>query len=159
LAKNAEVWSNTTQVELRAGTLYPITLGLQNVTDGLKIRWQTRGRGWEVIPPRYLYSATLTDHLRATYVRFLKAVSLATGLKLTASEVAYFAASADYRIGERGWLNSLPVAGSPDGPTSTALLRAFEALLDFAGLKATLAPSDERLLTVLKDPNALVETP
>jgi len=158
LEKNGEVWSNTTAIELRAGTLYPIALEVENITAGLKVRWQTKGRGWEVIPARYLYPETLTGHLRATYVRFLKAASLAARLKLAASEMAYFAAKDDYRIGGRGWLNSLPIAGSPDNATSTALLKAFEALLDFAGLKATLAPNDERLLTVLKDPHATIET-
>ncbi|MGH9120036.1 MAG: hypothetical protein ACRD0A_19870 [Acidimicrobiales bacterium] len=158
LEKNGEVWSNTTAIELRAGTLYPITLVVENITAGLKVRWQTQGRGWELIPPHYLYPATLTAHLRATYVRFLKAISLAAGLKLTASEMAYFATAGEYQIGDRGWLNRLPVAGSPDGATSTALLKAFEALLDFAGLKANLAPNDERLLTVLKDPSATIET-
>jgi Neuraminidase-like domain/Salmonella virulence plasmid 28.1kDa A protein len=156
LEKNAEAWSNTTAIELRAGTLYPITLKVENITAGLKVRWQTKGRGWEVIAARYLYPETLTGHLRATYVRFLKAISLATGFQLKASEMAYFAAHPDYRIGGRGWLNSLPVAGTADGVIATKLLAAFEALLDFAGLKAELSPKDERLLTVLKDPNAVV---
>jgi len=156
LEKNAEAWSNTTAIELRAGTLYPITLKVENITAGLKVRWQTKGRGWEIIAARYLYPETLTGHLRATYVRFLKAVSLATGFKLKASEMAYFAAHPDYRIGGRGWLNSLPVAGTADGAIATALLAAFDALLDFAGLKAQFAPNDERLLTVLKDPSAVV---
>jgi hypothetical protein len=158
LEKNGEVWSNTTAIELRAGTLYPVTLVAENITAGLKVRWQTQGRGWEVIPPRYLYPETPTDHLRTTYVRFLKAVSLASRLKLTPSELAHFGAKEDYRIGGRGWLNRLPVVGSPDGATSPALLRALEALLDFAGLKAKFAPNDERLLAVLKDPHATVET-
>jgi hypothetical protein len=158
-AKNGPVLSNTTAIELRAGTLYPIAFTVENGTSELRVRWQTRGLGWEVIPPRYLYSATLIDHLRATYVRFLKAVSLAAGLKLAPSELAYFAVSADYRIGTRGWLNCLPVAGSPDSETSMTLLKRFEAVLDFSGLKARLAPHDERLLTVLKNPDTLVETP
>ncbi|MGH8511968.1 MAG: neuraminidase-like domain-containing protein, partial [Gammaproteobacteria bacterium] len=71
LEKNGEVWSNTTAIELRAGTLYPITLIVENITAGLKVRWETKGRGREVIPPRYLFPATLTGHLRTTYVRFL----------------------------------------------------------------------------------------
>ena len=89
--------------------------------------WQTTGRGWEVIPARYLYPATLRDHLRQTYVRFFKAASLATALKLTANELAYLAAHADYRIDGQGWLNSLPVIGKPDGATSPALLTALGA--------------------------------
>ena len=158
LEKNGEVWSNTTPIELRAGTLYPITLIAENITAGLKVRWQTKGRGWEVIPPNYLYPATLTDHLRTTYVRFLKVASLAAGLKLIASEMAYLAAKEEYKSGNGAWLNSLPVAGIPDAVTSIGLLKAFEALLDFAILKAKLAPNDERLLVVLKDPDATIET-
>ena len=61
------------------------------------------------------------DHLRQTYVRFFKTVSLAGALKLTANELTYLAANADYQIGGQGWLNSLPVSGNPDNPTSVAL--------------------------------------
>ena len=158
LEKNGEVWSNTTPIELRAGVLYPIILTVENITAGLTVRWQTKGRGWEVIPPAYLYSQTLIDHLSATYVRFLKAASLTDRLKLETSEMSHFAAEGSYQIDGRGWLNSLPVMGSPEAPTSTALLKAFDALLDFASLKAALAPNDERLLTVLKNPNAPISS-
>ena len=71
-----------------AGTLYAIILTVEKVKDTLSVRWETAGRGREIIPPRYLYSATLTDQLRAAYVRFLKAASLATSLRLTAAEIA-----------------------------------------------------------------------
>jgi hypothetical protein len=158
ITKEGEVWSNTTPIELRAGTLYPITFQLENITAGLKVRWQTKGRGWEVIPPTYLYSDTLVSRLRTTYLRFLKGASLTAGLKLKATEIAYFAAAETYHINGRGWLNSLPVAGNADTTTSIALLKPLEALLDFAALKARLSPNDERLLTVLKDPLATIET-
>ena len=72
--------------------------------------------------------------------------------------MSHFAAEGSYQIDGRGWLNSLPVMGSPEAPTSTALLKAFDALLDFASLKAALAPNDERLLTVLKNPNAPISS-
>ncbi|HEX9423539.1 MAG TPA: neuraminidase-like domain-containing protein [Pyrinomonadaceae bacterium] len=158
LAKDGEVWSNTTPIELRAGTLYSITLKLENITAGVDLRWQTKGRGWEVIPSPYLYSETLVSHLRATYLRFLKGASLTAALKLEASEMAYFAGAETYQIGGRGWLNSLPVAGTPDTTTGVSLLEPFEALLNFAALKVALSPNDERLLIVLKDPNAIIET-
>jgi hypothetical protein len=72
--------------------------------------------------------------------------------------MAYLAAKEEYKSGNGAWLNSLPVAGIPDAVTSIGLLKAFEALLDFAILKAKLAPNDERLLVVLKDPDATIET-
>jgi hypothetical protein len=126
------------------------------VKDTLSVRWESAGRGREIIPPRSLYSATLQDHLRVVYTRFLKAASLASSLRLTATETVHFASHADYRIGDQGWLNSLPVTGSPDNGTAAALLKACTALLDFARIKGELAPDDERLLSVLKDPEAAI---
>jgi hypothetical protein len=157
LAQNGNTWSNDAPIELRAGTLYAISVKVEKVKDSLAIRWETTGRGREVIPARYLYSATLTDHLRQVYVRFLKAASLVASLRLTAAEIGYLAAHADYQIGGRGWLNALPVTGSTDNTTSVALLTAFAALLDFARLKVELSPDDERLLTALTDPIAATQ--
>ena len=159
LAQNGTVWSNTAPIELRAGTLYAITLKVEKVKDTLSVRWESAGRGREIIPPRYLYSATLQDRLRVVYIRFLKAASLASSLRLTAAETVHFASHADYQIGGQGWLNSLPVTGSPNNATAIELLKAFTALLDFARIKGELAPDDERLLSVLKDPAAATQSP
>jgi len=108
----------------------------------------------EVIPAHSLYSSTLTDHLRSTYIRYLKIASLATGLKLTGKEIAYFAAHPDYQIGGQGWLNALVVSGNPDDNTSQSLHEVLSALLDFARIKATLSLGDTRLLAVLQNPTA-----
>jgi hypothetical protein len=157
LTPTGNLWRNDQPIDLRAGNLYAIALTVEKVKDALKVRWQTSGRGWEVMPSAYLYSDTLTSHLRATYIRFLKVTALAIALKLTASEIAYFTAHTDYQIGGQGWLNSLPVNGSPNITTAIALGDAFTALLDFAHLKTELSPDDERLLTLLQDPNAAVQ--
>ncbi len=154
LTPTGNLWRNDQPIDLRAGSLYAIALTVEKVKDTLKVRWQTSGRGWEVIPSAYLYSDTLTSHLRATYIRFLKTATLAIALKLTASEIAYLTAHTDYQIGGQGWLNSLPVNGSPDSTTAIALRDAFTTLLDFAHLKSELSPDDERLLMLLKDPDA-----
>ncbi len=154
LAQNGSIWSNQNPIALTAGTLYAVALQIEKVTNTLTVRWETSGRGWEVIPVRYLYSATLTDHLRSVYIRFLKISSLATVLKLTANETAYFAAHADYHIGGQGWLNTLPTSGSPDTLTSQFLRDVLIALLDFVRIKGMLAPDDERLLSVLQNPSA-----
>lgn len=154
LEPSGNVWTNNTPIELTSGTLYDISLTVEKVKDTMNIRWETLGRGRGIIPPRYLYSATLTDHLRATYVRFLKVSSLATGLKLTANEISYFAGHKDYKIGGHGWLNSLQVTGSPNNDTSIALFKPLTTLLDFTRIKASLSPDDERLLSVLQNPEA-----
>ncbi|MBF6650643.1 neuraminidase-like domain-containing protein [Methylobacter sp. BlB1] len=157
LVQNGNVRSNKDAVELRAGTLYSISLKVERVKDTLTVRWETEGRGREIIPARYLYSETLNAHLRTTYVRFLKAVSLAEALKLTASETVHFASHSDYRIVDQGWLNNLPVTGDPDNATSTALLKALMALLGFSHIKAEISPDDERLLTVLNNPETIIK--
>jgi peptidoglycan hydrolase-like protein with peptidoglycan-binding domain len=54
----------------------------------------------------------------------------------------------------RGWLNFLPAAGSPDLATAAELREALISVLDFARIKAALSPSDERLLSVLQNPEA-----
>jgi len=157
LVQNGNIRSNKSSVELRAGTLYSISLKVEKIKNSFVVRWETEGRGKEIIPARYLYSEMLIAHFRATYIRLLKAVSFAEALNLTASETVYFASLGEYRIADQGWLNSLPVMGSPDDATSTALLKVFMALLDFARIKADLSSDDERLLTVLKNPETIIK--
>lgn len=154
LTQNDGLWSNDQPIELVGGALYSVTLQVEKVKDTLAVRWETAGRGREVIPARYLYPAARVGHLRTTYVRFLKAASLASAAGLTARETAYLASYPGYHIDNKGWLNSLPADGSPDTSTFSTLLAAFTALLDFAYLKAALAPEDERLPAVLEDPAA-----
>lgn len=154
LAQSSGIWENTAPIDLRAGTLYAVSIAVENVKNNLAVHWQTEGRGWEIIPGAYLYSATLVDHLSQAYTRLLKSAALAGALKLTAAEFVYFATDASYHIGGEGWLNHLPVTGVPDGATAATLLKAFDALIDFSRVKAAISPSDERLLEVLRDPVA-----
>jgi peptidoglycan hydrolase-like protein with peptidoglycan-binding domain len=156
LVQNGTVWTNQAPIELTAGTPRPIAL---TVGDGAAIRdlrWKSAGRGWESIPPRYLFAADRVERLRATALRLLKAASLATALKATPAELVHLAADPALRIGAAGWLNALAVTGPPDAATARALRDVLVALLDFARLKAKLAPDDERFLAVLADPAALL---
>jgi hypothetical protein len=157
LAQDGNTWSNTSPISLTAGTLAAVALTVEKVKDALTVRWETTGRGWDVIPAQYLYSATLVDRLRTTYVRFLKIASLALGLKLTANELAHLAADPDFQIGGRGWLNALAVSGTPSAPEAHELRDVFDAVLDFARIKREVSADDERLLQVLQDPDATLE--
>ena len=154
LAQNGNIWRNADPLELKAGALYEIAFTVEKIRDVLSFKWETPKRARQVIPGRYLYPTTILAPFGDAYTRFLKVASLAAGLGLTANEIAHFATRVDYLIGGQGWLNSLPVTGTPDSSTSQALLKAFTAILQFARLKAQLSPGDERLFAVLKDPEA-----
>jgi hypothetical protein len=163
LAQNGTRWHNTEPIQWRAGTLYAITLTVENVHTAVGVRWQTTvsgaqwkttARGWEIIPGRYLYPSTVRDHLLAGYTRFFKAASLAAALNLSSAELAHLGADVDYQIDGQSWLNALPVTGSASVATAYALTHALRALLDFARLKAAFSRTDERLLGVLEDPPA-----
>jgi hypothetical protein len=157
LVQDGNVYSNREPIELHAGTLYPITLKGENLQVELSIRWETRGRGRESIPARFLYPATGINALGQAYVRFLKAVSLAKILNLEADELAYLAAHPLYRINGQSWLNQLPVIGQPVSEVSDRLLQSLEALLNFASIKFAFRSEDTRLLSMLQDPAAAAQ--
>ena len=153
LRRDKNTWSNASPIELSAGTLYTVRLTVEKVQEVVRVRWQTPGRGWEVLPARYLYSKDLSDNVVRVYTRFAKAAFLASVLELTADEFVYLTAHADYQIDGNGWLNRLPIVGRPGGQTAKALSKALGALLDFSLLKAALSPADERLLAIIEDPD------
>lgn len=157
LIRNGNVWRNIDPIELNAGTLHEIRLQVEKVQDVLRIQWETPVRPREVIPPRYLYPPSILAPFSHAYVRFLKAVSLMTGLSMTANELAFFATHTDYQVDGDGWLNALAVSGDPEPAIAIALRKPFEALLDFARIKSGISPDDESLLAVLKDPVAATE--
>ena len=79
-------------VKLSAGALTAITLVATGVKTTLTLGWQSAsGVGWQPVPQQYLFTQSQIDRLRDTYVRFLKAASLASALSLDANEIAYLA--------------------------------------------------------------------
>jgi Neuraminidase-like domain/Salmonella virulence plasmid 28.1kDa A protein len=156
---------NQSPVQLAAGSLVPVTLTVRSIKKGLLVSWKTLGSGWQGIPTESLYAATLIDRLGRTYKRFLCAASLANSCSLSADELAYIntfpevaaaGSQATPQIGH-GWLNFLGDAQNPnslDLLLSAALGRTLQVLLDYARLKQALAPTDERLLQVLRNPGA-----
>src|SRR5262249_49485819 len=86
-----------------------------------------------------------------SYIRFMKATSLATGLKITAAEIAW--------LGGSGWLNSLPVQGDANAATASALLTQLRAALDYSRIKADISPDDESLLDSLQALSAATALP
>ena len=151
-------WQNTEPVQLVAGQLTPVTLTITGLGTTLAVSWHGPGLGWQLIPGQYLYSATLVARLGDTYTRFLKAVSLAGGLSLTAAETAYLATALS-PAPNGSWLNDLAVTGTPDAATVAGLRDVLTGLLDFSRVKLALSPGspgDGRLLAVLQDPGALL---
>jgi hypothetical protein len=154
LVKDGERWRTEEPVPLEAGALGRLELTVEKVSAKLALRWQSAGRGREVVPGRRLYPAGVVERLTETYVRTLKAASLATGAKLTAAELAHLAVDPDLHVGGKGWLNALRASGQPDQGTGVELRAALLRMLDFARLKAELSPQDERLLEVVQAPAA-----
>lgn len=177
LTQAGTVWESAQALELRAGSLYEISLTVEQVRNVVRVQWEwsPKGEGRATIPPRFLYPADTFDSFRRAYLRSLKAADLAAALKLTGNEMAHFATHADYRINAsgqpdaagEGWLNQLPIEENLhlSDPGEAAVAKALNAtlvtplrdLLRFAQMKAALspdAPDDESLLKIIDDPAA-----
>ena len=97
-AQAGSLWSNQGPISLSAGALVPIVLTVTSIKTMISVSWKSLGLGWEVIPSQYLYSLNLVNRLGNTYVRFLKAASLATALSLTANEIAYLGTATTFSV-------------------------------------------------------------
>ena len=154
LAQNGSIWRNADVLELKGGTLYDIAVTVAKVTNLVSLKWETPTRSRELIPGRYLYPPAIVGRFSDVYVRLLKSASLAASLRLTTREMAHFAIHPDYRIANDGWLNTVPVSGTPTASIAGGLFTAFEALLDLSRIKSDLSVDSEGLLDILEDPAA-----
>ena len=134
-----------------------VTLTATSITTTLSVSWQSLGLGWQVIPTGYLYPLAPVTRLGHTYLRFLKAASLASALSLTAAEIVYLATAPGFPVTGQSWLNLLAADGAPDPAVAAALAGVLTGLLDVARIKQALSPADERLLAVLRDPLAILQ--
>ena len=154
MTNSANQWSNNVPVEFTAGQMVPIEITVEN-TRTMILRWQTAARSWEVIPPRFLYAQALLDALNMQYVRTLKAVSIQISLNLSVAEIAHLSSVTETRINSQSWLNALVVNGSTPQAQRPPLFQALSAVLDYALLKKTFQPEEDRLLEALRDPTAV----
>ncbi len=159
LVQNATLWANADPIEWRAGTLYSIVLTIEKVRNVMSVQWdwQPKGQGRTDLPGGNLYPATTIESFKESYIRFLKAAALGSGLSMTPNEMEFFATHPAYQINGDGCLNALSVDGSPPPNVAAALLRPLEAILEFARIKAEVSPVDESLLTALSDPTAATQ--
>ena len=97
-AQQGGLWSNQGPISLTAGALVPITLTATSIKTTFSVSWQSQGLGWQPIGTQYLYPLSLVSRLGNTYVRFLKAASLATALSLTAAELAYLGTATSFGV-------------------------------------------------------------
>jgi hypothetical protein len=90
MALASGVFSNQAEISLTVGEFTSITLSVSSVKTTLALGWRSPpGLGWTPVPAMALFPAGALQSLGATYVRFLKAVSLASALSLDASEIAW----------------------------------------------------------------------
>jgi hypothetical protein len=92
------LWSNQGPISLTAGALVPITLTATSIRSTFSVSWQSQGTGWQPIPAQCLYPLNLVTRLGDTYVRFLKASSLASDLSLSAAEIAYLGTANGFSV-------------------------------------------------------------
>ncbi len=79
-------------ISLSASVMTPISIVATGVTSTVTLCWQNgAGLGWQPVATQYLYPQNPMNRLRDSYVRFLKAASLASALSLSADEIAYLA--------------------------------------------------------------------
>ena len=97
-AQQGGLWSNQGPISLTAGALVPITLTATSIKTTFSVSWLSQGLGWQPIGTQYLYPLSLVHRLGNTYVRFLKAASLATALSLTAAETAYLGTATSFGV-------------------------------------------------------------
>ncbi len=97
-ASPAAPWSNQSTISLTAGALMPIVLTATSVKKTFSVSWLSDGTGWQPIGTKYLFPFNPVSRLGNTYVRFLKASSLASALSLTAAEIAYLGTSTSYPV-------------------------------------------------------------
>jgi len=162
LASDGTLWRNKDLLELKAGRIYDISLKVEKVKSVLSVKWESPKQRLHVIPGHHLYSPSVFPPFRNAFVRFQKIMTLASHLRLTASEIAYLATNAEDLANDDVWLNVLPTEsarGSEDPKRLQTLLEPFWGMLDFARIKVDWSPDDERVLTVLKDPNQATATP
>jgi len=143
-------WRNAEGIELDAGRSYALRLTVEKVKDRLALKWESVGIPREPVPAEHLYPAALVERFVTTYLKLLKTMAIADGLKLTEREVARFGAHSDYRIGEAGWINALPTYEASDSQPSGELLRAFTDLLWYTETRDDLKVKGDRLAEALE---------
>jgi hypothetical protein len=154
MSQSGGSWNNQSPIKLTAGALVPLRVVVDGAADPPSLTWQTKGVAWQPVPGGCLYPRAAVERLRATYIRFIKATSLAASLSLSASDLAYTASTADFDVGAARWLDALPASAPPDAAAAGGLAAVFVALLDFARIKRALAPDGDEWLGVLRDPLA-----
>ncbi len=120
MALASGVWSNQAQVALTAGTLAPIVLSATSIKTTFAFGWQSPpGLGWGVVPAASLYPLNLVTRLNDTYVRFLKATSLASALPLTAADIAWLGTDPTRAVNTSG-TGAVGLRSSPRNPWPTS---------------------------------------
>jgi GH18 family chitinase len=131
-AATGGVWRNQSSVALVAGALVPIVLTATSIKTTLSLSWQSLGLGWQVVPGQYLYPLTLVSRLGNTYVRFLKATSLATVLSLTANEIAYLGTATNFAVNTSN-ATATPAGNAQFTPSSMTNIAAGSVLVIDSG--------------------------
>lgn len=154
LDQDGGTWNNKDPILLEAGRAYAIDIQTLKIRQKAILRWQRMENLKEVIPSSQLIPLEVYDAFRASYLRVLKAVRIAEGLKFSRDEIEYFSQDANSLIGGEGFLNTLPVADGASDAIYGKLFNVLMELLRYIEIRKRLEIEGNSLIDFLKDPTA-----
>jgi len=155
MTEDSGTWTNSKPIEITAGHLHSLKLEVAKLRQRMTLSLASNtGMGWQTVPAQLLYSDKAVSRMRATYLRALKAATLAAALRLTPAELRHFATDDDYQIAGKGWLNALATSGTTASSTVVPMRTALDGLLEFVAAKQALRVRDDAFVDALRNPVA-----
>lgn len=145
---------NAAPVSLSATRPLRIELTVTGLSQRPVLRWSAEGLGWQVVPDRHLYPAGAMERLAATACRVAALGALASGLKLSATEMGWLGGLPELRIGGKGWFNALPAAPRAEPAPAPELAACLDLVAGYAQLREVFSPGDAALCRLLAAPAA-----
>ena len=152
--RDGSIWHSVTGTVLGGGTFHSLDVRVEGATSRAVLRWQSAGQPKTTIPVELLFSRTAFEDLRTTYVRFLKAISLAKSLNVGPDVVSLVVTEPQAATADGTWLDALVAVGSPPDTARDKLLAGLRAFLDYATLRSRVSPGPDLLLGALLEPDA-----
>jgi hypothetical protein len=136
---------------LTAGTPAPVQLTLAGLAAAktAELWWRTKGMAKSQVPAANFYIKSNVDNAVTSLIRIMNAGRLQQLLKLTAAELAYFAA---VNAETKDFLNDLPANNAISDPNLISLWKKVYLLVFFTLLKKETEQDENSWLQILQQP-------